>query len=403
MDQRAVAIAIPFFIVLIGIEIWVAWKRRLPVYRLSDTLTDLSCGIGQQALTVLIQGGLFWLYSFVSTRFGLVSFEVSDPISWIVSFLGVEIGYYWWHRLSHEVNLLWATHIVHHQSEDYNLAVALRQALFTGITQLPFYVPVALLGIPLPVFALTVAATTLYQFWIHTQLIDRLGPLEAVLNTPSHHRVHHAINPQYLDKNYGATLIIWDRLFGTFRPQKEPPVYGITEPFRSFNPIWANLHYFRDLWRLCRSAQTVGEKVAVWFKPPAWRPAGIPIKPLADVTLDSFQKYESPPIHTGLWAYLMAQLGVLTTATFGLLLAQNELNGYQQIALVTVMLWTTGTVSGLQEKKRWALRAEWLRLVAITGFAAAWLPGMGVILTTALCLMQAGWVTWAASRKVIAQ
>lgn len=386
MDQRAVAIAIPFFVILIGMEMWVAWRRRKQVYRLGDTLTDLSCGVGQQALTVLIQGGLFWLYSQVSTHFALVSFEVSDPLGWFVSFLGVEIGYYWWHRLSHEVNLLWATHIVHHQSEDYNLAVALRQALFTGITQLPFYVPVALLGVPLPVFALTVAITTLYQFWIHTQLIDRLGPFEAVLNTPAHHRVHHAINPQYLDKNYGATLIVWDRLFGTFRPQTIPPVYGITEPFRSFNPIWANLHYFRDLYRLSRSAPTIREKVAVWFKPPAWRPTGIAAKPLVDVTPETFQKYESPAIRTGLWAYLITQLALLTAATFGLLLAQQQLDMVQQVALVTLMLWTTGCVAGLQEKKRWAVPTDLARLGVIVGLAWVWLPMHWAIAATGLCL-----------------
>ena len=156
--------------------------------------------------------------------------------------------YYWFHRLSHEINAFWAAHVVHHQSEEYNLAVALRQGTFQGVFSWVFYLPLAVLGFPPLVFLTVSSIDTLYQFWIHTRVIGRLGPLEWVLNTPSNHRVHHAKNPQYIDKNCGGALIIWDRMFGTYAAEVEPPVFGVLEmPTRPFNPFYLQLYLWRDL------------------------------------------------------------------------------------------------------------------------------------------------------------
>ena len=151
-------------------------------------------------------------------------------------FLGVDCAYYWFHRIAHEYNAPWAGHVVHHSSEDYNLAVALRQGTFQGLFSWVFYLPLALLGFPPAWFAAMTSFDLLYQFWIHTRAIGKLGPLEWVLNTPSHHRVHHARNPKYLDKNYAGTLIIWDRMFGTFQAEEEEPVYGLTKPLEQLEP-----------------------------------------------------------------------------------------------------------------------------------------------------------------------
>lgn len=206
-----IALAIPFFFLLIAIEWVVARRMGLQVYRFNDAITDLSCGITQQVtglfLRVLVLAPYVWLYAHGRTT------TLSDTAisTHVLAFLGVDLGYYLWHRFTHETNLGWATHVVHHQSEDYNLAVALRQSVTSALTSWPFLLPLALLGVsPLVVFTHS-ALNTLYQFWIHTETIDRLGPIERVLNTPSHHRVHHAINARYVDRNYAGVLIVWDR------------------------------------------------------------------------------------------------------------------------------------------------------------------------------------------------
>src|SRR5207247_5460488 len=176
------------------------------------------------------------------------------------------------HRMSHEVNAFWAAHVVHHQSEEYNLAVALRQGAFQSSFSWVFYLPLAVIGFP-PLLFLTVSSLdTLYQFWIHTRAIGRLGPLEWVLNTPSHHRVHHGRNPQYIDRNHAGTLIIWDRMFGTFEPEGHAVIYGVTEPIASWNPVWANFHAYRNLWADAKRAKHWWDKIRIWFMPPGWKP-----------------------------------------------------------------------------------------------------------------------------------
>ena len=215
MRASYIAFAVPFFFVLIAIELAVARARLRAVYRLADALGDLGCGMIQQVSPVFLAASVLAGYTFVYERLRVVTWS-APAAAWVVAFVGVDFLYYWWHRSSHEVNVLWAAHVVHHQSEDYNLAVALRQAVLTSYTAQLFYVPLAFLGVPPLVFASVNAISTLYQFWIHTELVGKLGWMEELFNTPSHHRVHHAINPQYLDKNHGAIFIVWDRLFGTF-------------------------------------------------------------------------------------------------------------------------------------------------------------------------------------------
>src|SRR3979411_3328605 len=236
-----IALPLPFFFLLIGVELWVARKRRAAVYRLNDALVDLSCGITQQICVVFFAAALLGAYVFVYERFRLVSFPGGSPWPWVIAVLAVDFIYYWWHRLSHEVNLLWAAHVVHHQSEDFNFAVALRQSLTTSWTSFPFYIPPALRGVGLVPFATATALSLLYQFWIHTELVPRLPRFELLFNSPSAHRVHPGVHAAHLDKTYGRPLLIWDRLFGTFEPETEAVVYGVTKPLKSFNALWAQL------------------------------------------------------------------------------------------------------------------------------------------------------------------
>ena len=264
-----IALAIPFFFLLIGVELWAARRRGLSLYRFADAVVDLSCGMTQQILLVfsaaILTGGYVWLYD----HFRVFTFRDGSIWPWVIAFFAVDLVYYFWHRLSHRVNLLWAVHVVHHQSEDYNLAVALRQAVLSVWTIWPLHLPLALLGVPPVTFLVVDSASTLYQFWIHTELVGKLGWLERIFNTPAQHRVHHAVNPRYLDRNYAATLCIWDRLFGTFEEERERPVYGLVKPLGSFDPILAQVHHFGLMARRARELRG-WDRARVFLKGPEW-------------------------------------------------------------------------------------------------------------------------------------
>ncbi len=365
-----IALAVPFFFVLIGLELLWAKRRGVSVYRFTDTLTDLSCGITSQVILVFWAVTQLAIYDWVYRHAHLVTLSTSwgrPWLPWVVAFVGVDLLYYGWHRLSHEVNFLWAAHVVHHQSEDYNLAVALRQAVLTSWTALPFYLPLALLGVPTLVFAVTHALSTLYQFWIHTQLVGKVrGPVDWIMNLPSHHRVHHAINPQYLDKNYGATLVVWDRLFGTYEEEVEQPVYGITKPLASFDPMWAQVHYWLEMAGMIRAARGPLEKLRVWFASPAWKPKGYVVEtpPIAART-----KYDRP-VSRKLATYVVLQYVGVVAATFALLMWHHGLPRNVVIIGAAAVLGALVAIGALLEGRPWAMRAEAGRL-ALGGLAIA--------------------------------
>ena len=359
-----IALAIPFFFALIGIELLVARRRGRKVYRFADAIADLGCGVTQRIALLFFEGLLLALYAWIYRHGRVVDVGRWPVASWVVALIAVDFIYYWWHRASHRVNVLWAAHIVHHQSEDYNLAVALRQAVLTPVTGLPFTLPLALIGIPPLVYVGAEAFNTLYQFWIHTETVGRIGALEAVLNSPSHHRVHHGRNPQYLDRNYGGMLIIWDRLFGTYEPEREPPSYGITKPLRSFNPLWAQLHYFGDLARLSRAARGWRARLAPWLAPPERTGgdlggAGSPAAP---------SKYDVP-VPRRLRTYVLVNFALAATTTFWLMMGQNLIAPAWLAVGGGLVLLTMATMGGLMEGKRWALPLERMRLGLVAACA----------------------------------
>ena len=369
-----IALAVPFFFVLIGIELLSAKSRGLRVYRFADALTNLSCGITSQVTVIFFAATQLAIYAFVYQHARLFALgAVARWLPWVVAFVFVDLLYYWWHRLSHEVNFLWAAHVVHHQSEDYNLAVALRQAVLTSWTVLPFYLPLAVLGVPPLIFAVVLALSTLYQFWIHTQIIGKIGgPLGWVLNLPSHHRVHHAINPPYLDKNYGATLVIWDRLFGTYAEEFEPPVYGITKPLASFDPFWAQIHYWLEMRDMMRAARRPIDKLRVCFVSPAWKPAGyVVVAP----PIEGRTKYDRP-VTRPLAIYVSAQYLLVVIATFGLLTWHHGLPRAVVVLAAAAVLTALVSIGALLEGRTWAVRAELSRL-ALGGLAVALLLSSG--------------------------
>lgn len=240
--------------------------------RFDDAMGDLACGITSQGIGIFLKLATVPLYAVAFRRLSIVSWAEGSPWPWLIGIVGYDLCYYWWHRQSHERNALWAVHVVHHQSDDFNLAVALRQDWFGPLTSAVFGLPLALLGVPPEVYLASVSINLLYQFWIHTELIGRLGAFERIFNSPSHHRVHHGTNPQYLDKNYGGILIVWDRIFGTFEDEVERPAYGITTQFRSFDAVHANVAYWREIVALARQRPTCLSGLAVLVEPPGHDP-----------------------------------------------------------------------------------------------------------------------------------
>ena len=274
-------IAVPLFIGLMALEaasFRFAPDENLRGYTLRDSATSITMGLG--SLVIGAVWGLValafyaWIASWAPVDLGAVAAgPVGWPLvaAWALLVLVDDFCYYWFHRVHHEVRLFWAAHVTHHSSQYYNLSTAVRQS-WTPMTGLLFYVPVFLLGFQPWQWALVHAANLLYQFWIHTERIDRLGPLEWVLNTPSHHRVHHGTNPQYLDRNYGGILIVFDRWFGTFEPESDRVVYGLTKNISSSNPVYVAWHEFAAIARDVAAAATWRDRCGYVLAHPGWQP-----------------------------------------------------------------------------------------------------------------------------------
>ena len=325
MKGSLIALAIPLFLLAIGVEWLVARALGRRVYRLAAVVADMGCGVLQQVGGLLLGVFIARFYVFTYAHGRLMDWPAAHPATWGVAFVVGDLAYYLWHRMSHRVNFMWAVHAVHHQSEDYNLAVALRQAVLSSSTSWPFYLPLALLGLPPVVVGTTAALNTLYQFWIHTELIGRLGWLESWLNTPSHHRVHHAINPRYLDRNYAGVFIVWDRWFGSFEPEHEPPVYGITQPLRSFNPLWAQVAGWVALAREARAARHWRDALRVWIAPPSWHPPGVQGEGSPWNARSPSPKHDVE-VAPGRARYVGVHFALTVGATFALLLWGHELS-----------------------------------------------------------------------------
>ena len=362
MKVDYIALSVPAFFILIGIELVWSFYKKLDYYRLNDSISNLSQGIGQQLTGIFMKTALFFGYMYIYEHWRM--FDLPQTIwVWILLFIGVDFFYYWFHRMSHQVNALWAAHIVHHQSEEYNLTVALRQSWFQGWFSWVFYLPLAFLGFE-PLMFLTLSAfNTLYQFWIHTRLIKNMGPLEYILNTPSHHRVHHGSNPKYIDKNHAGTLIIWDRLFGTFQKEEEEVYYGITTPLASWNPLWANVHYWDELWNTASKSPRWVDKINVFIKPPGWFPAHLGgFKGAPEIDPVRYQKY-NPLYQKRLVPYVLFQFIIGLIAAIPILFLYHKLPAIAVGTGVIYVILTLLSCTALLEEKKWQVKFEYARLV----------------------------------------
>jgi alkylglycerol monooxygenase len=379
MDERLIAIATPIFVVAIVVE-WLLnqWHLRRSGqashtggrggYRLDDTVTNLGTGIGQQALDPLLRVAGMVAFAAVQQRWGLWQWDPDSVPQWLLAVLLVDLGFYWFHRASHRMRLLWAVHHVHHSSDEYNLAVALRQPWLEKLVDIPVYLPLALLGMPVEMYAGAFTLDLIYQFFVHTRWVPKLGPLEWWLNTPSHHRVHHAVNPVYIDKNYGGVLIVWDRLFGTFAVERETPIYGTVTPLQTWNVATVNGAPWRDLWRSSRSAVRWQDKLGVWLAAPEWRPAsegGPVILPAADPAIRGWRELEVPAARQ----FAVAALIGLTVWLSGFLAVQKRLDVLQLFGFAVASVALMTAWGGGLEGRPWARP---LAVLSVLGLGIGW-------------------------------
>lgn len=371
-----IVLSIPIFFLLIGIELLIVKMRHLSYYRFNDAVTNLSCGIGSQITGIFLKTVTFAGYLYLYKHSPLLGKIPTTWWVWVVLFVGVDFFYYWFHRLAHEISILWGSHVVHHQSEEYNLTVALRQAWLQGAFSWVFYLPLAVAGFPPEMFVTVASLQTLYQFWIHTKLIHKMHPwFEYVFATPSHHRVHHGVNPKYIDRNHGGTLIIFDRLFGTFQEEEEEVVYGITSQPMSWNPVWVNFEYWIDLFKDVFAVHNFADKIKMLVLAPGWKPAEIGgTATYKEVTPQTFKKYDTD-ISSGLNYYILFQFAVLLGGTSAFLNMQMKApfldNLVLKAAVSALIILSLLIIGGLFEKRKWAMLLEFSRIL-LAGLLCYW-------------------------------
>ena len=341
-----ITLAVPAFFILIFIELIYGLASGKSNYRLNDTFTSISLGLISRYIPLLglgIQGAAF---AYVAQYYNLKLFSPSSVWVWVFAFFLYDFCYYWMHRLHHEVKVLWATHVVHHHGEEFNLSTALRQTSTGFLWKWIFYLPIFIVGIPPEVFVTVAGVNLVYQFWVHTEHIPKLGWYEYIFVSPSNHRIHHAQNKHYVDANYGGVFILWDRLFGTYKEELEElkPIYGTAKPLKSWNPFKANLDIFREMLVDSTRTKSFKDKIKVWFSRPNWRPEDVKDKyPIIKNDLDNFKPY-NPEVSSEVKIYGWIQLlfllviSAVITSTVG---AQT----YLETSLFALILTASCTIS----------------------------------------------------------
>jgi sterol desaturase/sphingolipid hydroxylase (fatty acid hydroxylase superfamily) len=398
---KVLLIAIPFFIGLIIIEAIYSWRKGRLSYNGMDTISSLSSGSTNTLKSVLQLSIVIISYAWVVDKIALVEIKITWLV-WVLSFLAIDFASYWSHRLNHSINYFWNRHIVHHSSEEFNLACALRQPISNIIGYgFIFLLPAALLGLPADVIAVIAPVHLFLQFWYHTKHIPKLGFLEYIIVTPSQHRVHHAINDIYLDKNLSAIFCIWDRIFGTFQEEldEEPCVYGVKKPVQTWNPIKINwLHFWqlsKDAWR----AQSWKDKLRIWIMPTGWRPADVAVNYPLEYERDPHKQVKyAPETSAGLKVWSWVQYIVSTLLMTHMLIHISKI-GFPMLfvygAFLFLLIYSYSSLMDLEREAPWfsvIASIFGLSIIYLTGgwfYLETVIPGAD-ILVSIFCVLSAG-------------
>jgi sterol desaturase/sphingolipid hydroxylase (fatty acid hydroxylase superfamily) len=345
-----ILMAIPGFFVLILLELaWTRYKKQ-DVYRLNDAINSLSMGIMSRVTQILYAALPFSFYIYFYEDFALFEWQ-SNPWTWITAFVLYDFSYYWVHRIGHTMNISWASHVVHHSSEEYNLTTALRQTSVPNVIGWVFYIPLAFIGFPPVVLVAVASLNLLYQFWVHTQAIDKMPKwYEFIFVTPSNHRVHHAKNKVYVDKNYGGVFILWDRLFGSYQPElkEENVIFGISTQLASWDPIWGNLHFVSSLCKDAWRTKNWKDKFTLWFRRTGYRPEDVAMKYPIIKSNQVVEKYDTP-LSFSAKSYAIVQLSLVAVGIFLFMHNVQSLVLHQQIAIGLTLAFSLYSLGKIQE------------------------------------------------------
>ncbi|MCS6935131.1 MAG: sterol desaturase family protein [Chitinophagales bacterium] len=370
-------LVIPFFFLTMFLEWGYSRIKKQKWYRLNDTVSNLLLGTGQQLFGIITKSMLMGVYIWIYERYAFFHL----PKTWwvfLICLVLFDFLFYWAHRWGHELNIFWAAHSVHHQSEEFNLSVALRQSWFHSVLAFPIFLPIPSMGFDPVIFGLTAIVHTLSQYWIHTKAIGKLPAwFEFWFNTPSHHRVHHAINPQYIDKNHAGLLMIWDRMFGTFKEEESdtPIYYGTTTPLRSWNPVWANFQYFTDMWHKAR-CMLRHDRWKMIFARPGWLPGYLGgATSVTQADLKSRRLYNADT-HVCLKVYAVFQFFIMLAGAMAYMAFFPSISFFYKVVFFGLILTTMLIIGALFENKKWVIYAEYARLIlaalALNSFYYFW-------------------------------
>ena len=375
--------ALPIFFIAIAFEVWLLHrKKKLALYDLADALTSAHMGIFMLIFSVFINVAV---YTVVYDNFRLAEWPMDSIVLWVLALLFYDFCYYWVHRLGHEVSFVWASHIVHHSSEYYNLSTAMRQTASGKAVVWIFYLPMALMGVPPKMFVIVGLIDLLYQFWVHTELVGRMGWFDRVFVSPSNHRVHHGQNDYCIDKNYGGLLVIWDRMFGTFAEERvgEKITYGVRKPLQSYNILWGNLHYYVDLWKLAGQTKGWRAKLGVWMAPPG----GWTDQPIEHFDEKNFTRFAPSSTLRG---YAAAQSAVLLIFAVHCIAGAGNLPLAQGLGYGVLLGLSYMSIGLMLQGTSWARSLELVRVLGMGAGLAARAAGVLWALTSAFFLMRQG-------------
>jgi sterol desaturase/sphingolipid hydroxylase (fatty acid hydroxylase superfamily) len=364
MKLNIIAFGIPLFIGLIYIEYIIIKRKKLNYSNLHESINNISIGIAERLCDVLVTGLFYYIYDSIQKHYGIFNIQPSVFL-WILLLLATDFIWYWYHRLAHEMNILWALHVVHHQSEDFNFTVSARITVLQAVARTGFWCVLPFIGFSAPMITGMLLVHGLYPFFIHTRLVGKLGVLEYLFVTPSHHRVHHACNEQYLDKNYGDVFIIWDKLFGTFKKEDEEPVYGLTHPLKTYSFLWQHFHYFIEIAVAIQQQPTLKAKWKIIFG----RPDALDPTARAKAEEIFHIKQNKSTIEKPLNNYVIWQMVLLLVGLFVFILTERYLSIGTIVAFTTFTILTLINCGAIMEQKRWIYNVEFLRVFSLLAIA----------------------------------
>jgi alkylglycerol monooxygenase len=367
MNLHYIAFVIPAFFIFVGIEYLVAiQKKKKHFFSFDSSVANISIGIAERLLNLFVSASFMGMFYYVYENYALFNI----PANWIVGvilLLATDLVWYWYHRLGHEINILWGAHIVHHQSEEFNYTVSARVTTIQAFIRNLFWCSLPLLGFH-PALVITISVFHAgYSFFTHTQLIGKLGWLEHILITPSHHRVHHGSNEKYLNKNYGDLFVFWDKLFGTFQKEEETPVYGLTHPLKSFSFMWQHFHYYYEMLAALKKVSGLKAKLKIIYGPPEVMDQNI--RPELEKKYLPYKGSVVPTLRFK--AYLCFQLILSLLFLFLITYFFHEMNLLEKIVGIIFILVTLINCGALLEQRKWIYHLEYIRLIITTAYLSS--------------------------------